>query len=74
MVAENFFSGRILNNAHRGDVVEIIVQSALGADWKFVGLGWHPWDLQRGRTPGIATRLYVAAVPHEAQQRVPVPC
>ena len=48
MVAKNMYSPRILNNAHRGDVVEMIVLSALGADWKLVGLGWHPWDLQRG--------------------------
>lgn len=47
-VAEKFYGGKILNNAHRGDVVEVIVQSALGADWRMVGLGWHPWDLQRG--------------------------
>ena len=24
------------------------VLDALGPDWRFVGLGWHPWDLQRG--------------------------
>ena len=48
MVAENMYSGRILNNTHRGDVVEMIVLSALGSDWRLVGLGWHPWDLQRG--------------------------
>lgn len=48
MVAENMYSDRILNNSHRGDVVEMIVLSALGSDWRLVGLGWHPWDLQRG--------------------------
>jgi hypothetical protein len=48
MVAKNMYSGCILNNAHRGEVVEMMVLSALGADWKFVGLGWHPWDLQQG--------------------------
>ncbi len=42
------YTGRILNNSHRGDVVEMIVLSALGASWKLVGLGWYPWDLQRG--------------------------
>lgn len=48
MVAKYLYSGRVLNNAHRGDIVEMIVLSALGSEWKMVGLGWHPWDLQRG--------------------------
>lgn len=47
-VAEQIYGSRILNNAHRGDVVEMMVLAALGDDWKHVGLGWHPWDLQRG--------------------------
>ena len=42
------FSDSVLNNSHRGDVVEMLVYSALAPDWDFVGLGWHPWDLQRG--------------------------
>ena len=42
------FGGRILNNSHRGDLVEMMVAMALGPDWQFVGLGWHPWDFQRG--------------------------
>ena len=48
MVIDNMYSGPILNNAHRGDVAEMIVLSALGPGWRPVGLGWHPWDLQRG--------------------------
>ncbi len=48
MVAENMFTPGILNNSHRGDVVEMMVLAALGPEWRFVGLGWHPWDLQRG--------------------------
>ncbi len=48
MVACEIYSGRILNNAHRGDVVEMMVLAGLGSEWKHVGLGWHPWDLQRG--------------------------
>ena len=51
MVAKQMYSGRILNNAHRGDVVEMMVLAALGPEWKHVGLGWHPWDLQRGHGP-----------------------
>jgi len=47
-VSDTIFSGRVLNNSHRGDVVEMMVAMALGAEWCFVGLGWHPWDLQRG--------------------------
>ena len=42
------YSPPIINNAHRGDVVEMMVLAALGSDWRHVGLGWHPWDLQRG--------------------------
>lgn len=49
MVAREFYSGKILNNAHRGDAVEMMVLAALGPEWKHVGLGWHPWDLQRGQ-------------------------
>jgi len=47
-ISDNMYSGRVLNNSHRGDVVEMMVLSALQPEWKFVGLGWHPWDLQRG--------------------------
>lgn len=46
LVADNYYSHNVLNNAHRGDIVEMIVLSALGDEWKLVGLGWHPWDLQ----------------------------
>ncbi len=49
MVAEHMYSGRILNNAHRGELVEMMVLAALGKEWKHVGLGWHPWDLQRSQ-------------------------
>jgi len=48
MVSRCMYSGRILNNSHRGNLVEMMVLSALGDDWKMVSLGWHPWDLQRG--------------------------
>jgi hypothetical protein len=47
-VADTLYSSSILNNSHRGDVVEMMVLAALGSEWSFVGLGWHPWDLQRG--------------------------
>ena len=47
-ISDNMYSGRVLNNSHRGDVVEMMVLSALQPEWNFVGLGWHPWDLQRG--------------------------
>ena len=47
-MADEIYGGGILNNAHRGDVVEMMVLAALGDRWKHVGLGWHPWDLQRG--------------------------
>ena len=47
-VADTLYSSSILNNSHRGDVVEMMVLAALGPEWRFVGLGWHPWDLQRG--------------------------
>ena len=54
MVAENMYTAPILNNAHRGDVVEMMALAALSPEWKFVGLGWHPWDLQRGTGNGRA--------------------
>jgi hypothetical protein len=43
-VADTLYSSSILNNSHRGDVVEMMVLAALGSEWKFVGLGWHPWN------------------------------
>lgn len=48
MLIDHVYRGRILNNVHRGDVVEMMVLAALGADWRSVGLAWHPWDLVRG--------------------------
>lgn len=56
MVSREMYSGKILNNAHRGHVVEAMVLSALSPDhalgpdqWRLTALGWHPWDLQRGK-------------------------
>jgi hypothetical protein len=49
MVANFMFGGTILNNSHRGEVVEMMVLAALGKHWNHVGLGWHPWDLQYGK-------------------------
>lgn len=51
MVSRIMYSNKILNNAHRGDIVEMMVLSALGSDWRMVSLGWHPWDFQRGTGP-----------------------
>tara|TARA_B100000686_G_scaffold341999_1_gene420340 strand:+ start:299 stop:868 length:570 start_codon:yes stop_codon:yes gene_type:complete len=51
-LADKFYGQGIINNAHRGDVVEMMVLAALGNDWNHVGLGWHPWDLQRGHDQG----------------------
>ena len=48
LLIDKIYSGRILNNSHRGEVVEMMVLSALGPEWNYVGLGWAPWDLQRG--------------------------
>lgn len=48
LLLEHVYKGPIINNAHRGDLVEMAVLAALGPPWKYVGLGWHPWDLQRG--------------------------
>lgn len=51
LLLDTFYSARVLNNSHRGDLVEIMVQEALGTEWKHVGLGWNLWDLQRGAGP-----------------------
>lgn len=51
-VAHELYGDRILNNAHRGDVLEMMVLLALGDGWRHVGLGWHPWDLQYGQGSG----------------------
>ncbi|TYP95431.1 hypothetical protein LX73_0735 [Fodinibius salinus] len=50
-VIDLMYSTHILNNSHRGDVAEALVMMALGDEWNFVGLGWHPWDLQYGSGP-----------------------
>src|ERR1035437_9677119 len=47
-IVKDLYNDPILNNSHRGDLVEILCLIALGPDWQHVGLGWHPWDLQRG--------------------------
>ncbi len=49
LVGQLMYSANILNNTHRGNVVEAMVLAALGPEWKLVGLGWHPWDLERCR-------------------------
>ncbi len=51
MIVETMYSGRVLNNSHRGDFVEMMVLDALGDAWRHVGLGWNLWDLQRGSGP-----------------------
>jgi len=48
MLIEKLYSHRILNNSHRGNFVEMMVLDALGPEWRYVGLGWNIWDLQRG--------------------------
>ena len=48
MMLREIYPPRVINNAHRGDLVEMMVLKALGPSWKLVGIGWHPWDLQRG--------------------------
>ena len=48
LLIEKLYAQPILNNSHRGDFVEMMVLSALGTEWKHVGLGWNLWDLQRG--------------------------
>lgn len=49
VLTTEIYGGPIINNSHRGDVAEMLVLMALRPDWQFVGLGWHPWDLQRGQ-------------------------
>ena len=48
LFTENVIGTEVVNNSHRGDLVEMMVLAALQPEWRFVGLGWHPWDLQRG--------------------------
>jgi len=50
-VAHMMYGQPILDNSYRGDLVEGMVIGALGPEWDFVGLGWHPWDLQHGSGP-----------------------
>ncbi len=46
LLTQEVYGSPILNNAHRGDVVEMMVAHALGPSWRFCGLGWHPWDFE----------------------------
>lgn len=48
MLIEKLYWGPVMNNSHRGDFVEMMVLDTLGPDWEHKGLGWNPWDLQRG--------------------------
>jgi len=46
---KNIYDQPVINNSHRGDVVEMMVLAALKPmGCRFVGLGWYPWDLQIG--------------------------
>lgn len=57
-IIEKMYSGKVLNNSHRGDLVEAMLLIALENDWNFVGLGWHPWDLE-GIVDGKRIRIQV---------------
>lgn len=55
------FGGETLDNSVRGIFIEAVVMDALarhdranglGTRWRHVGLGWGPWDLQRGTGEG----------------------
>jgi hypothetical protein len=48
LLIEKLYSSPVLNNSHRGDFVEMMVLSALGPEWRHVGLGWNLWDIQHG--------------------------
>jgi hypothetical protein len=55
------FGADTLDNSMRGVFIEAVVFHALigrdgaqglGMRWRHVGLGWGPWDLQRGSSHG----------------------
>jgi hypothetical protein len=35
-----------MDNCERGQYAEQLVLTALGDGWKWVGAGWHPWDIE----------------------------
>lgn len=45
-LADRLYNRATMDNCERGHYAEQLVLSALGGDWKWVGAGWHPWDIE----------------------------
>lgn len=58
-VFERLFTGRVVQNNFRGEVVETIVAAALGDSWQHCSDGWAGWDFQRKELSGRVLRLQV---------------
>lgn len=47
-LAERLYDQKVMDNRERGDYAEQLVDSKVCPPWKWVGMGWHPWDFERG--------------------------
>lgn len=47
-LAKRLYDRPVMDNRERGAYAEQLVASALDRSWRWVGLGWHPWDFERG--------------------------
>jgi len=45
-LAARLYDRKIMDNRERGDYAEQLVASQIGGSWKWVGIGWHPWDFE----------------------------
>lgn len=57
-LAKRLYDRKIMDNRERGDYAEELVAEALGKQWKWVGIGWHPWDFE-GNVDGKRIRIQV---------------
>lgn len=57
-LARRLYFRKVMDNRERGDYAEELVAQALGNQWEWVGIGWHPWDFE-GKVKGKRIRIQV---------------
>ena len=65
ILGKRLYDRPVMDNRDRGAYAEQLVGKALSREWRWVGLGWHPWDFQRGKGK---TRLRIQIKQSASQQ------
>lgn len=47
-LAKRLYDCPVMDNRERGDYAEQLVASKIEPSWRWVGIGWHPWDFETG--------------------------